>query len=85
LAGPFILGDPAILADYASFFADPAVQVVPLSAAVCERAARIRATHNFKPLDSLHLAAAAEHGCGLVLTNDAGLKSFPDVTVEVLT
>jgi hypothetical protein len=45
LVGPFILGDPAILADYASFFADPAVQVVPLSAAVCERAARIRATH----------------------------------------
>jgi predicted nucleic acid-binding protein len=85
LVGPFILGDPGILADYTAFFADPLVQVLPLTATTCERAARIRASHNFKPLDALHLAAAAEHGCGRFLTNDAGLKSFPDITVEVLT
>ena len=32
-----------------------------------------------------HLATAVEHGCGLFLTNDAQLRSFPDIPVEVLT
>jgi predicted nucleic acid-binding protein len=38
-----------------------------------------------KPLDSLHLAAAVEHGYGLFLTNDVQLRRFPDITVEVLS
>ena len=59
--------------------------VWPLTAAVCERAARVRATHGFRPLDALHLAAAVEHGCGLFLINDAQLVRFPDIPVEVLT
>jgi uncharacterized protein len=83
--GPFILNDPTAMADYLAFFNDPDVITAPLTAPVWERAARIRAAHNFKPLDALHLAAAAEHGCGLFLTNDAPLKRCPDITVEVLT
>lgn len=55
-----------------------------MTAPVWERAARIRAVHHFKPLDSLHLAAAAENGCGLFLTNDGQLRRFPDIAVEVL-
>ena len=35
-------------------------------------------------LDSLHLAAAVEHGCTRLLSNDAQLKRFPHVLVEVL-
>ena len=63
----------------------PILSVLPLSAAVCDRAARIRAQHGFKPLDSLHLAAAAEHGCSRFLTSDVPLKRFPDLLVEVLS
>lgn len=85
LVVPFVTSNAAVLADYDAFFRDPAVRVFPLSAAVCERGARIRAAHHFKPLDALHLAAAAEHGCGLFLTNDAALARFPDVSVEILT
>jgi predicted nucleic acid-binding protein len=33
--------------------------------------------------DSLHLAAAVEHGCTLFLTRDARLKRFPDIPVEI--
>src|SRR5262245_9101371 len=73
LVGPLVLGDLAGAADYAAFFADPAIKVLGLTAAVCERAAKIRALHNFKPLDALHLAAAVEHGCRLFLTNDIKL------------
>ena len=73
------------LADYVAFFNDPALRVFSLTAAVCERAAHIRAIDKFKPLDALHLAAAVENGCGLFLTNDAQLRRFPGITVEVLT
>jgi predicted nucleic acid-binding protein len=85
LVGPFILNDQTTLADYTSFFNDVQVTTFSLVAAVWERAARIRATYGFKPLDAIHLATAAECGCGLFLTNDTKLKSFPDIAIEVLT
>lgn len=83
--GPLRAGDARLLTQFDLFFASPDVEVLPVSAAVCDRAAAIRAAHGFKPLDSLHLAAAAEHGCTLFLTGDARLTRFPDLTVEVLT
>jgi predicted nucleic acid-binding protein len=82
--GPYMVGDQAILADYSVFFQDPALVVFPLSAAVCERAARVRASHNIKALDALHLATAIEHGCGRFLTNDVQLQQCPLITVEIL-
>lgn len=85
LVGPLKAVDVAKLADFTAFFSAPDVHVLPITTAVAERAARIRATHGFKPLDALHLAAAVEHGCTLFLTNDVGLKTFPDIPVEVLS
>jgi predicted nucleic acid-binding protein len=74
-----------VLADFAAFFSDPAIRVFPVTALVCERAARIRAIHRFKALDALHLASAVENGCGLFLTNDLTLGRFTDAPVEILT
>jgi predicted nucleic acid-binding protein len=85
LVGPYMSGDKAILADYNGFFQDPALLVFPISAAVCEHAARIRASHNIKPLDALHLATATENACGRFLTNDVPLQTFPLITVEILS
>ena len=59
--------------------------VVAITAAVCDRAARIRATHNFKPMDALQLASAAEHGANVFLSADARLASFTRLTVEILS
>ena len=78
-------GDSAMLADFAAFFAAPDVVLLPITATVAERAAIIRATYRYGPMDSLHLAPAVDSGCGLFLTNDAQLSGFPDVRVEVLT
>jgi predicted nucleic acid-binding protein len=61
------------------------LDVLPVPPVVCDRAARIRAQYGFKPLDSLHLAAAVEHRCTLFLTRDARLKRFTDVAVEILS
>jgi predicted nucleic acid-binding protein len=85
LVGPLLVGDASVYSDFIAYINHPKVRVFTLSAAVCERAANIRAAHRFKPVDALHLAAAAENGCGLFLTNDAQLARFPDVPVEVLT
>jgi uncharacterized protein len=85
LVGPLRSGDGALQNDFRSFFAAAGVQVVPLTGAVCDRAALIRATTRFKPLDALHLAAAVEHGASVFLTNDVRLNAFTGLTVEVLT
>ncbi len=83
--GPLKANDAELLARYGTFFSSPDLNVLPVSPAVCDRAARIRAEYGFKPLDSLHLAAAVEHGCTRFLSNDAQLKRFPDILVEILS
>src|SRR5438876_2269842 len=59
---PLKAGDTAKLAIFDTFCSHPDVRVVPITAAVFERATVIRATHGFKLADSLHLAAAVEAG-----------------------
>lgn len=87
LLGPMKSGDAALLADYQRFFASAAVQMLPLTAAVCERAAEVRVASatSIKLPDALHLAAAIVSGCGVFLTNDAQLQKCTAIAVEVLT
>src|SRR5436305_11894789 len=54
---PIRLGNTTLEAEHRAFLARSDVQVVAITAAVCNQAARIRATHNFKSLDALQLAA----------------------------
>jgi predicted nucleic acid-binding protein len=87
LIGPLNKGDAATLKDYQTFFASPAVKVLSLTAAACERAAYIRvaAQLKLKVPDCLHLAVAAVHGCRLFLTNDEELTRCTEISVEVLS
>jgi uncharacterized protein len=82
--GPLRLGDAARLAVFDGFFRQPDVQVLPLTTAVFDRAALVRARHGFQTMDAIHLAASVEQGCDRFLTNDARLSRFPDITVEIL-
>jgi len=81
---PIRLGNATGLADFDALFGQTNVESVPITTAVFDRATIIRATHNFKLADSLHLAAAAESGCDRFLTNDGRLSAFTDIAVEVL-
>jgi predicted nucleic acid-binding protein len=85
LVEPIRTGNSLLERQYLAFFARSDVGVVSITAAVCDRAARIRATHRYKPMDSLQLAAAVEHGAGVFLTADARLNAFPDLVVEILS
>ena len=49
LVGPLKRGDGKTESDFRTFFASSDLRVLPVTAAVCERAARIRATLGFKP------------------------------------
>jgi uncharacterized protein len=82
---PLAAGDEQGLADFDEFFASGNVQVVPVSAEVCDRAALIRARHRLRPLDALHMAAAIEHGCDRLLTHDQRLSGLSEIPVEVLS
>lgn len=83
--GPLRSGDANLLSQIEAFFDDPVLSMQPLTSAVCDRAATIRANHRFKTPDALHLAAALELGCDLFLTHDQQLAQFTDIAVEVLT
>jgi predicted nucleic acid-binding protein len=87
LCSPLAKGDAALLADYQQFFGSPAVNMLPVTATVCEKAAEVRVASGMriKLPDALHLAAAIVHGCGLFLTNDVKLASCPSIPVEILT
>jgi uncharacterized protein len=82
---PLQLGAKKALADLDAFFTRPDVRFIPITTAVFDRAALIRATHKFKLGDSLHLAAAMEARCDRFLTNDLRLSAFTGVAVEVLS
>lgn len=77
-------GDAALLADFDRAFS--AVEIVPMTAAVFDRATEIRAASRFKVKtpDALHLAAAEVHGCDVYLTNDHELGQFTQVRIELI-
>jgi predicted nucleic acid-binding protein len=84
LVGPLRSGDLMKVKVFDAFFTAPTVQKTPLTFAVFDRAASIRANHGFKTPDSIHLAAAIESGCDRFLTHDARLARFNGINVEIL-
>lgn len=85
LVGPLARGNISRQQEYDSFFATQLAEMVGLDETIFRRAADIRAKHNVRTSDALHLAAALESGCDVFLTNDARLRSFPDIPVEVVS
>jgi len=83
--GPLMSGNRMLLGKFTTFFQSPDVRVLPLTGAVCDRAAALRATYRFKTPDAIHLAAAIEDGCDRLVTNDAKLQSCTEITVDLLS
>lgn len=81
---PLRSGNSTLAKSFETWFDLQTAELVAFTAAVFRRAAEIRALHNFRTPDALHLAAAAESGCAAFLTNDTRLSRFPDMAVEVI-
>jgi uncharacterized protein len=61
-----------------------ACDVLPLTAAIFDRAAAIQVALNCTPLTAIHLAAAVVHGCDEFLTRHRKLKRFAGISVHVI-
>jgi len=92
---PFQPGNGQLLEEFFRFFHGPHLRTVNLTTAMHYRASSIRGKYHYPAIppaqakryslaDSLHLAAAIESGCEMLLTNDNQLNGFRDITVEVL-
>jgi len=56
----------------------------PISDEVLDRATQLRAVHNFKIPDAIHLATALVHHADVFLTGDRSLVRCPGLAVEVI-
>ncbi|MGH2493350.1 MAG: type II toxin-antitoxin system VapC family toxin [Ktedonobacteraceae bacterium] len=63
----------------------PDVRMSPISQAVLEESARLRATLGLKTPDAIHAATAVLDDCALFLTNDPAFRRVPDLNVVVLS
>lgn len=56
----------------------------PVSPAIAELAAQLRATQNLRTPDAIQIATAIQGGATFFLTNDAGLPAIPGLEMLVL-
>ena len=83
--GPMRDADHQLLAQYDRFFSLPSIVKVPLTTEVFEAATSIRAAHDIRTPDALHLAAAVVGGCGELWTNDDRLARAAGGHIRVCT
>jgi predicted nucleic acid-binding protein len=81
---PICNGDKLLLELYDAFFASAEVELLPLTAAVVDKATELRAFLNVKTPDALHLATAILSGAPVFLTGDKGLARCQALRVVVL-
>ncbi len=82
---PLREGNAELLKDFDEFFNGAVSEVVVLSRPIMDRATEIRARHGFRAPDAIHLAAAVESSCDVLLTNDHRLDRFSDIKCELVT
>jgi predicted nucleic acid-binding protein len=86
LTKPLQQGDALVEGAFrAVLFGSPDVQLRPISRAILERAARLRAAHGLKSPDAIHAATALERGCGLFITNDPAFRRVAALPVIALS
>jgi len=82
LVHPIAQADGGRLHRYHSFLS--LFQSLSIRDAAFELATELRAAHRLRTPDALHLAAALQHGCQVLLTNDTRLNKAAG-SLEVLT
>lgn len=82
---PYRRNDTTLVAAFEQVFADPAVDLIPITPDILRGAARLRAAiARFRTPDAIHAATAITTGVALFATNDFGFRNVPNLTVEVL-
>lgn len=74
-----------VLAYRAALSQSSYLHIALLSNEILIDAARLRATHNFKLPDALHIATALNQACTVMLTNDAQFRKVPGIECFLLS
>jgi predicted nucleic acid-binding protein len=82
---PLRTGDQSLLSRYDAFFALGEVGRAELDRSVFDLATALRAAHNLKTPDALHLAAAIRAGCAEFWTNDRRLEQAAEGRLKVVS
>ncbi len=78
-------GNAELLERFEGFFSREGLELVEVDADVIEQATELRANHNFRPPDAIHIASALKAKADIFLTGDRNLERCPGLTVEVLS
>ena len=85
LTQPLKLRDLRLVTEYRDILLhNGQFQLLPVTQAIAEKAAELRARYNLRTPDALHVATALESDCDAFLTNDMGIKRVTEITVLVL-
>lgn len=85
LVQPFARGDLRLQQRYRDFLLDSVgFRMLPVNAALAERAAEVRARYGMRLPDALQVAVAINEGCEAFLTNDRRLARVREISVLVL-
>ena len=77
-------GNLELLALFEGFFAREGLELMEVTADVIEAATQLRAAHNFRAPDAIHLASALAAKADVFLTGDRNLTRCRELNVEVL-
>jgi predicted nucleic acid-binding protein len=86
LVKPIQLGDLISEATYRSLLlASNELTLVPITRAILESAARLRASLKLKTPDAIHASTALHTGSAMVVTNDHDLRRVPGLSAAILS
>ncbi len=77
--------DSSLLSRFDRFFSNPEHIYIQASRPVFDLATELRAMHNLKTPDALHLAAALHGGCDQFWTNDLRLQKAAEGRIDIVT
>ncbi len=85
LVKPLQLGDTVLVQLYRDLLtASQETRLIPISRAVIEAAARLRATTGIKTPDAIHAASALGEGVARFVSNDPVYRRIPGLPVTIL-
>ncbi len=85
LVHPLRQGNRTLAREYEDILLNSAgFRLIPVDVAVARCAAELRAAHNLRTPDALHVATAVEADCDAFLTNDRSLKRVHELRVLTL-
>lgn len=83
--GPIKRGNQLLLSRFDRFFANPTHHWAAANRSAFDLATQLRADHNLKTPDALHLAVAISSGCDEFWTNDFRLAKAAAQRINIVT